>query len=97
MLGDLTGRLLKTTVVEIPPTHHRGSKAIYGVFATAGVECKAVEVLKQGSSVGDHLFSLPDICIHSILADSSPRVVPPPGRIPRADVHAYTSNHNDAL
>ena len=37
---------LKTTGVKIPPTNDSGSKAIYGVFEIAGVECKTSEVLK---------------------------------------------------
>ena len=49
----ITEQILKTTGVKIPPTHDRGSKAICGAFETAGVECKAAEVLKQGLGVGD--------------------------------------------
>ena len=66
-------------------------------FATAGVECKAAEVLQQGSGVGDHLVFLPDICTHSILGDLIPRAVFPPERILRADVDAYKSKYNKVL
>ena len=69
---NMKEHILKTTGVKIPPTHDHGSKAICGVFATTGFECKATEVLKQSSSVGDHLFLLLDICTRSILGDSNP-------------------------
>ena len=94
---NMTEQILKTTGSEIPPTHDRGSKAICGVFATAGVECKAAEVLKRGSGIGDHLVFLLDVGTRSILGDSSPRVVSPPGRILRASVHAYKSKYNKVL
>jgi hypothetical protein len=94
---NMSEQILKTTGVKIPPTHDRGSKAICGVFATAGVECKAAEVLKRGSGVGDHIVLLLDVCTHSVLGDLSPRVVPTPGRILRADVHAYKSKYNKVL
>ena len=67
------------------------------MFATAGVEYKAAEVLTQGSGAGDHLILLPDICTRSILGDSNLRVVSPPGRILRANVHVYKSNYNTVL
>ena len=86
-----------TTGVEIPLTHDLGPKPICGVFATAGVECKAAEVLKQGLGIGDHLVLLLDICTHSVIGDSNPRVVSPPGGILRADVHAYKSKYNSVL
>ena len=70
---NMKEHILKTTGVKIPPTHDHGSKAICGVFATTGFECKATEVLKQSSSVGDHLFLLLDICTRSILGDSNAR------------------------
>ena len=54
---NMTTQILKTAGSEIPPTHDRGSKAICGVFASAGVECKAAEVLKRGSGIEDHLVS----------------------------------------
>ena len=38
---NMSEKMLKTTGVEIPPIHDPGYKAIYGVFATTGVECKA--------------------------------------------------------
>ena len=37
---SMTEQILKTTGVKIPPTHDRGSKAICGVFAAVGAECK---------------------------------------------------------
>ena len=88
---NMSEQILKTTGVKIPLTHDCGSKPIYGVFATTGVECKATEVLKQGAGVGDHLVLLLDICTHSVIGDSNPRVVSVHGRILRAHVHAYKS------
>ena len=41
---NLSEQILKTTVVRITPTHNCGSKSVFGMFATSGVECKAVEV-----------------------------------------------------
>ena len=38
---NMTEQILKTTGVKTPPTHECGSKAICGIFATAGVGCKA--------------------------------------------------------
>ena len=54
----MTETIQKTTGVNISPTHDRGSKAIYSVFLTAVVECKATEVFKQDLSVGVHLVFL---------------------------------------
>ena len=81
-------QILKTTGVKMPPTHDHGSKPICGVFTTAGVEYKAAEVLKRGSGVGYHLVILLAIFTHSVLGDSSLRIVSAPGRILRTDVHA---------
>ena len=67
------------------------------MFATVGVECKAAEVLKQGSGVGDHIVHRLGICTHSVLGDSIQRVVSPPRRILRAGVHAYKSKYNTVL
>ena len=93
---NISEQILKTTGVKIPPTHDRGSKPICGMFVTGGVECKAVEVLKQGSGVGDHIFLLLDICTHSVFRDSSPSFFVP-GRILRAGVHVYKSKYNKVL
>jgi hypothetical protein len=51
-------------------------------------------VLKQRLGIGDHLIFLLDLRARSILEELSLRVVPPPGRTLRADVHAYTSKYN---
>ena len=67
------------------------------MFATVGVECRATYVLKRGSGVGDHLVLLLDVYTHSVSGDPSPRVVPTPGRILRADVHVYKSKYNKVL
>ena len=90
-------KILKTTGVKIPPTHERGSKTICGVFATTRVECKAAEVFKQGSGVGDHLVPLLDTCTHSVIGNSNQRVVSAPGMILRADIHAYKSKYDKVL
>ena len=94
---NMTEQVLKTTGEEIPPTHDRGRKAVCGVFATAGVECKAAEVLLRGSGMGDHLVFMLDFCTRSVLGDNCPRVVAAPGRKLRCDVYAYKKNHNKTL
>ena len=94
---NISTQIRKTTGVEIPPTHDRGSKVICRVFETTGVECKAAEVPQRGSVVGDHLVLLLGICTHSMLEDLSPRVVSSPGRILRADVYVYKSKYNKVL
>ena len=45
----------------------------------------------------DHPDLLFDICTHSVIGDSNPRVVSAPGRILRSDVYAYTSKYNTVL
>ena len=67
------------------------------MFATAGVECKAAEVLKQGLGVGDHLVLLFDIYKRSNLGFLNPRVVSPPGRILRVDIRVYKAKYNKVL
>ena len=62
-----------------------------------GKKVKAAELLKQGSGVGDHLVLLLEIYTHSVLGHSNPKVISAPGRILRADVHAYKSKYNKVL
>ena len=94
---NMTEQFLKTTGKEIPPTHDRGRRSVCGVYATAGVECKAAEVLFRGSGMGDHLVFLLDFCTKSVLRDKCPRVVPAPGRILRCDVHAFRTKYIKVL
>ena len=89
--------VLRATGMEIPATHDRGSRALCAAFATKGVECKAAEVLKRHRGVGDHLIILLDLHTKSLVGSTCPRVVPPPGRILRASVHAYKTRYNKVL
>ena len=86
---NMTDQILKTTGIKTSPsTRERGSKAIRGVFATVGVECKAAEVLQRGSGIGDYLVFMLNLCPHFILGNRNLRVVSPPGRTLRSDVYA---------
>lgn len=89
--------VLRTTGTKIPPTHARGKRALCAAFGTAGVACKAAKVLRRGKGIGDHLIILLDFDTKSLVGSTCPRVVPPPGRILRASVHAYKSRYNKVL
>ena len=52
---------------------------------------------KQYSGVEDHLVLLLDICTHSVIGDSRPRIVSLPREILRANVYAYKSKYNRVL
>ena len=80
--------VLRTTGMEIPGTHDRGSTALCAAFATKGVDCRAAEVLTRHAGVGDHLVILLDLDTRSLVGSTCPRIIPPPGRILRASVHA---------
>ena len=94
---NILEQILKTTSVEIPPTHNHGSNTIYGICVTAGIECNAAEVLKRGLGVVDHLVLLLGIYTYSMLGDSRPRLISPPGRILRLDVHTYKPKYTKVL
>ena len=59
---NMMEHILKTTGVELPPTHEHSSKAICRVFATVDIGCKTAEVLQRGSGIEDHLVFILDIC-----------------------------------